>query len=438
MEGTATVLDAVLDKLHPQVLEDIQALKQCALTARCLLPAAQRILFRKVTLAEYVPPSKQYRVDQFLGLLTHSPHLAKYTTELYLYIQPSESWGDDLSQEPLSSVVPRLQSLEKVEICIYAAGSGNTQALTARQISTLLGGMAIPEIRSFSLRRLHTVDMKEAFRLCRWLAARGGLRCLQLSDIEITSVGPPSETVSSLQAQVAPTVVPIHLRQFVITHLPSGIDTFLQWATSPNSPLRFTELDELTVGHLTEQSSVYLLRILDIAKNTLSYLRFTGETPSLSSFQFNAYRNLRRISCNLDAQIFSDSRAMVNEWCIALKGSGELKLESFDMQINSFFQDNWSLRPDDLAKILLQYPWNKLEDVLVTGGCCAHFVLHIKLSFARIGADIIRECFPLLHASDVCDLVVKNVVMDSAVYSGRVEWEYTSCSGEWKKNLPLP
>ncbi|KAK7018786.1 hypothetical protein VNI00_018215 [Paramarasmius palmivorus] len=417
------VLDTILESMDP--LNGRQSLRQCALAARSLLPAAQRILFRHVSLNE-VSWTRQGRIDQFHRLLEGSPHLAKYTVELGIcYLSPSAKWGDDLSQKPLASIIPRLQSLKKIDLCLVLE-FGTMPAVTSSQVVALLGGMAMPNISSFSIIGLHAVDINEIFGICEWFAARGGLQNLQLKDISTTVSTIPSQTPSSC----VKTVTPIHLRQFTITRDSKVIDKFLRWATSSTSPLRFTELHELTVSHLTEQSCVYILRVLDLAKSSLTCLCFMGDTASLSAFQFNAFRHLRCIFFDLRLPYIERSRPMLNEWCTALERSSGLKLESFIIQMNTSFRDGLHLG-DPLAE-LADYPWNKLEDALVNGTQCARVVLQIRISFERMKADILQGYFPLLHSNTVSELVVRQIVY---VANSRVfrNWEYRSFSREWKE-----
>ncbi|KAK7018790.1 hypothetical protein VNI00_018219 [Paramarasmius palmivorus] len=412
MEGTVAVqlpqevLDTILDNLHPR--DDVQTLKQCALTARCLVPAAQRILFREVILTEY-KYSGTKRPDRFLSLLNKSPHLAKYITELELHFHERSLQPDDLSQHPSASILPRLQSLKKVSVHWHDTSASGSRDFTLK-ISTLLGGAAMPKIKSLTLRSI-SVTMHEIFAIGNWLAAHGGLQVLHFMNVLVldSNAIPPS-----MASQDVSSFMPIRLLRFTIIGNSRNTEALLRWATGSTSPLRFNALRELTVGDLVQESSVYLLHILDMAKNTLSCLHVTGRILSLSSFQFNTYRNLRHI---IHGQLFPPFKAMLKEWCITLKESRELKLESFVI-------------PDRYHSALdHDYPWSELEDALISGGRCAHLVLRI-FSDKRMDTDTIRECFPLLHASDVCDLVVQNTV--GSLSTRTVSWEYTSRSGEWK------
>ncbi|KAK7018792.1 hypothetical protein VNI00_018222 [Paramarasmius palmivorus] len=409
------VLDTILKNLHPE--GDIQTLVRCALTARCLVTTAQRILFREVRLSERVDRSERNHPIQFLGFLKHSPHLTKYISELELDIIPSR-WGDNLSQNALTSILPRLQSLKKVSIK-DATVTDACETVTSLQISTLLGGTAMPKINSLTL-QYTMMTVHEIFAICDWLAAHGGLQDLHFLYVHVSDlIGPPPST----PPQAVFSCVPIQLRRFTIYNDSRFAEALLPWATGSASPLRFNALRELTVGGLPQESSVYLLRILDMAKNTLSCLRFTGETPSLSSFQFGTYRHLRCIIYDVDSLTFQGAQARLNEWCIALKESGELKLESFGISFS------WD------PPLGHDYPWRVLEDALISSRRCAHLVLQIYSS-ERIDVVTIQECFPQLHASDVCDLVVMNMVRDSLASWKYDSWEYTSRSGEWK-SIPI-
>ncbi|KAK7018791.1 hypothetical protein VNI00_018221 [Paramarasmius palmivorus] len=425
MEGTVAVqfpqevLDSIMNNLHPR--DDIQAFKQCALTARWLVPAAQRILFREVILTECGYPGMQNPPDRFLSLLEHSPHLARYVTELELRIVPSQ-WGDNLSQHPLASILPRLQSLKKV----YIRAPVERPIVTSLQISTLLGGAAMPEIRSFTL-RYTTMAIHEIVALCNWLAVHGGLQDLHFIRVDVSDLfRPPPSTLPQAISGYAP----IQLRRFTIDTPWKQIKALFRWATGSTSPLRFNALRELTVSHLTQQSSVYLPRILDVAKDSLSCIEVTGYIAGLASIRFN-YRHLRRIAWNSCILTPRDFETMVNEWCIVLKESRELKLESF---VISF---SWTAyHPDYSWSVLL---WNEFEDGLINSGRCAHLVLqNLDEGPTRIGTDTIRKCFPLLHASNACDLVVIERIGDSSVLGKYDNWEYTSRSGdsEWKSLPP--
>ncbi|KAK7052912.1 hypothetical protein VNI00_004232 [Paramarasmius palmivorus] len=415
------VLEAILANLHPR--KDIQSLRQCTLAARCLLPTAQRIIFHRVILAEprWV---QQGQMDQFLGLLDSSPHLAEYPKEISLFFQPSE-WGDsDLSQKPLAFIVPRLLSLEEIEIRMILSDRGTMPAITSRQISTLLGGTDLPKITSFSLSGARVADMKEAFGICEWLATCGSLRNLEL---KIATNAPPSELITS----PAPTATPsIHLRRFTISQGPGVISSFLNWATSSSSPLQFTELHELTVGSLDEQSLIYLFRVLDLAANSLSCLRFTGEIPSLSSFQLESLCHLRSIFSMLYLLRFEQSQDTVNEWCTALKRSKGLKLDSFIIEMSSPIQHpSNNYEPLDSFP---EFPWTEFEDALVNVTKCARVEIRVSMSFKRLGSDTLRECFPLLHGNNVGELVVRQRVLDSGEPVG---WEYSSYYQQWKTTI---
>ncbi|KAK7018788.1 hypothetical protein VNI00_018217 [Paramarasmius palmivorus] len=425
MEGAVAVqlpqevLDSIMDNIHPR--DDIQALKQCVLAARCLVPAAQRILFREVILTECGYPGMQNPPDRFLSLLGHSPHLAGYVTELELRIVPSQ-WGDNLSQHPLASILPRLQSLKKV--CIRAPVE--RPIVTSLQISTLLGGAAMLEIRSFTLKDT-TMAIHEIVALCNWLAVHGSLQDLHF--LYLSAIMDWDAPPQSMPSQAVPGYAPIQLRRFTIDTPWKQTKALLRWATGSTSPLRFNALRELTVGDLTRQSSVYLPRILDVAKDSLSCLEVTGYIAGLASIRFN-YRHLRRIAWNICVLTPRDFKTMLDEWCIVLKESRELKLESF---VISF---SWTVHS------LPDYPWseflwNEFEDSLVDSGRCAHLVLqNLYRGLARIDTDTIRKCFPLLHASNVCDLVVIERIGDSSVLGKYDNWEYTSRSGEWKSLPP--
>ncbi|KAK7018789.1 hypothetical protein VNI00_018218 [Paramarasmius palmivorus] len=399
MEGTVAVqlpqevLDTILNKLHLE--DDVQTLKQCALTARCLVQTAQRILFYEVWLDE---GSLRHNPHFFLILVEDSPHLAKYVTELGLCII-SPQWGNEY---PLAYLLSRLQSLKRVLLRTYPD-------VAPLPISTLPGGTAI---RSFTL-----IDASVTFAMFNWLAAHSGLQDLHFIRVRALD---SDATLPSMASQAVSSYAPVQLRRFKIDMCAlETTEALLQWATESGSPMRFDTLRELTVSHLTQQSFVYLLRILDMAKDSLSCLQLVGNIPRLSSIRFSTYRNLRRIIYG--NSLNSPSKTMLKAWCIALKESREIKLESFVISLLHGLEGGWLQYHD--------YPWKELEDALISGGRCARLVLYIvHANSIGTNADTIRELFPQLHASDACDLVVQNP--DRFYSESGLYWEYTPRSGE--------
>ncbi|KAK7052910.1 hypothetical protein VNI00_004230 [Paramarasmius palmivorus] len=426
------VLDVIMEKMN--TFGDRQSLRQCALAARCLLPAAQRILFRRIMLYEASPWwPRGSRTNQFISLVKSSPHLAKYITELRLlvfYLDSPSEWDDAQSRKPLAPIIPHLHSLQKLQLNLVLRFDPTMAMVpvSSLQVFTFLGGTAMPRITSFSLSGSFPIDMNEVFGICEWLAAHGGLQDLRLDLESLRGLTTSPRTVSD----PVKTVTPIYLRKLTITASQGITEEVLRWATSSISPLRFHELHELTVGNLTEQSSVYLLCILNTAKSSITCLRFKGSIPSLSAFHFNSFRHLRCIAYDHHLFNFEHSRTKLDEWCALLKRSRELRLESFIIQTNTNYKG--SPLGDHLATFP-NYPWNKLEDALVNGTKCRQVEIRIIMSHVRMGSDTLRECFPLLHDKSVGELVVRQRL--SLLGSGELMgWEYSSYSGEWK-NVPF-
>ncbi|KAK7052915.1 hypothetical protein VNI00_004235 [Paramarasmius palmivorus] len=406
------VLDTILENLHP--FQDTQTLRRCALTARCLLPTSQRILFRTIFVLD-VSWSRRARIDQLHSLLNLSPHLAQYTKVFYLFLQSSESTFQNL----LPSIIPRLQSLQKIELHTSLSSDGTYIPFTSLRVTTLLGGEEMPRIRSFKLISCSMSDTRELLGVCEWLAARDGLEDLQFNDVRVIDAASPSYTTT--QSAVAP----VHLHSFAITRQSQVVYSLLQWATSSTSCLQFTELKDLTVGDLAEQSSRPLFHIFDQAKSSLTCLHFEGSMSPLTSFQFDTLSQLRTISCHIPMH----QPSPLKEWCVILKRSKELKLDNFIAQLKPVYQ---GFELNESMDQFLDHPWKEFEELLINNTGCRLLVLQIIISHDRMETDLLRKCFPLLHRDGGGKLLVKQKV--SKFGEMELNWEYTSDSGQWRRS----
>ncbi|KAK7027999.1 hypothetical protein VNI00_015085 [Paramarasmius palmivorus] len=394
------VLEIILGNLDR--FKDRESLRQCALTARCLLPAAQRALFRSISLTTIYESKGCAGIENFRGLLEQAPHLANYPTHLCLDLQPSD-WGEllfDAGSYPF--VISRLQNLERMDICIFRE---NRIGLTSLQLYILLGGTQAPKIRCL---QLSGMESKEAFGFVGHLAAHRSLQELQLWDVLPTETQAPALTWSPL-----PAVPTVQLRTF---HVDGNVTNTLSWATSANSCLRFTELRELTIGDLTEQSCPPLARVLEAAKDSLTCLNFMGpDIEFVSSFQFDMLRHLRTISYTIPRigpTISYHSplgpSSVLNPWCSALKRGNGLKLDKFivrmdfgTVRIPSRSESEW-----DPADGFVFHSWEDFEAALISGTRTRQLELQIVDSNRRITTDVLRDYLSLCHsgtgASSLC------------------------------------
>ncbi|KAK7052914.1 hypothetical protein VNI00_004234 [Paramarasmius palmivorus] len=415
------LLDAIVEELDPS--EDKLSLRQCALAARCLLPTAQRILFRTIELHNL----DDTNMDHFRRLLSLSHHLALYINILELYLQ---CYPEFLTQIPLASIVPRLQNLQCIELLAARAEGVRPCPLTSTQFSTLLGGQEMPRIRKFVLRGDNPIEIKEVYAICEWFAERGGIQDLYFEGFYMTW----DPTLSHTASPNLTTVSPIHLRRFTITECTSKVEPFLEWATSSRSCMQFTELRELTVSYLTAHTHtpVHFFRILDQAKGSLTHLRLDADM-SLSSIQPYTFPELRSISCWLP-----NKHSALKPWCTALRQWGTPKLEKFVIQMDPAGSKHpWTF--DELLDDFGRHLWNEFEEILVahTQLESRHVVLQIQIlvdTSLNHNADILQRYFPLLHASCRCQLVVK-AQQEGRKGSGMTQsWEYTSRSGQWEEH----
>ncbi|KAK7052937.1 hypothetical protein VNI00_004257 [Paramarasmius palmivorus] len=418
------VLDTILENLR----QDSQSLRQCALAARCLLPVAQRVIFCTVYLAENEPNSSDVdMMARFHRLLDLSPHLAKYVTEATILLHPTE-WTDNLSEHPLSLIIPQLHSLRWLSF-----NFGNTiNPMTFHQLHTLLGGSSIPRIRSLRTNFLYVASMGDLARICDWLAEGGDLQELQFEHVDISDTTSPVNTGYHSRSATA-----AQLKKLTISHRLKDIDSFLEWAISSESCLRFDELRELTVGDLTDQSSEHLLRILHTARSSIRQITFDTKVPSLSSIAFESFSALRSIAYH----VIVPEESSLREWTNILAQHKELSLDSFIVNVNTYRR-----RADDPWTGLLNQPWKELEAAFMINTKRKKLEMRLGFSPTKVDIGMIEECFPLSHTpSHVARerLVVKqSIIFVEANMVKEQQWEYKPGYLEWKntseQEAPLP
>ncbi|KAK7052938.1 hypothetical protein VNI00_004258 [Paramarasmius palmivorus] len=372
------VLEIILENLH----FDCQSLRQCALVAHCLLAVAQRILFRTIYLVDVGKGrGGTDTFDKFHRLLEHSPHLAKYTTELTLLLYPPR-WDREFSKHPLSHIVPKLHSMKWLSLFL----GDMDNPITLHRLSTLLGGRSFPKLRSMVFVFLFLASMEDLFRICEWLAEGGGLKELQFENICVSN---PTSSLNMVSNSVGlPRAV--HLENLVVTRFQTSkeLDVFLGWAVSSGSCLRFGNLRELTVGDFTEQSSEHLLRILDTARASIRRVNFDSDVPCLSSIPFDNFHALRTVSCCLVVHRPSS----LNEWCNVLTQTKTLQLDSFIIHVKTHqrsAQEPWQGFAD--------HQWKDLEAVVVNGTRCRQLEIQIYISSTKLDIGVLKGCFPLSH-----------------------------------------
>ncbi|KAK7052923.1 hypothetical protein VNI00_004243 [Paramarasmius palmivorus] len=378
------LFDAILDIFHCS--QDIQSLRECALTARCFLPSTRRLIFRTIHLQDILSEDGRAKnTEQFEKLLKSSPHLAEYMTELILDIQGKIHRFDE-RKLPLPFILSRLENLEKITM----GKNWMFPALSAALLDALLDAIIAPRIRAIVMDRLDFNNIADLIAFCEWTAGSSGIQELSFRHFRTPDRRPADRVLTRLPRRAAaPT--PLNLRTFAVTHKAEEVKAILEWATSSRSCLRFTDLRSLTLGDLTEASFIHLLRILDAAKDTLTHLHLLGNLPlSLPPLSLTSARHLRTITCSLSL----DDRSTLNRWCTALHQTEELKLDSFTVLVDP----GLTSRTMTLSDVFVQHPWKEFEAALFTRTQCRRLEMKVGPMGTPLSTNVIKDCFPLAHA----------------------------------------